>query len=648
MSDAELHSLSMAAFYLDLGLLGIPDSVLLKEGPLTPQEREVVHRHTDVGGRIVSKLFPDLPDAAEAVWFHHERWDSGGFHGLGGDMIPPMAAIVALVDALEAMVNDRPYRRRLSREQIIEQVRAGMGKQFSPRIATAFLEDVEPILSALSDLANATIESPAGALSIPSTRAPAGVKAVHSTALDFGESAHPSTVASIATATLDAPRKSVAAAAPAPAPAAGAHLPQRLLDRDSAIARIQAFVRDQAPSPVVARVIGLAASPSADLEELSSVICTDPVLSARVLHVASSAAYASAGRRLVTSVQEAIKQIGMSAVRNIAATLGIFDSLPKSAGTLDLVRSWQHSVAVARLCEILAASADPASSGLAYLGGLCHDMGDILCRCHFIAEYAAVERTLAPSDRSVERIEQAILGVTRRELALEALRALGLPETVRIPIEKFQASNAGRGGGAKPLIPGSSGGQLAMMLQVADLYANGVLLAMDDAAPITPLLRSQLRAAAGKEDLEPPPSDVFRGEVVALTASLARLSERELAASTAVRRRPCRVWLARHGAYSQFDPVAAALSLYANVEISDKLPTPAALSGFAGVVVVAASAAVQGFTANQIAELRTHSAGIPLLWLTAGAGDNRQAASNGPTPWPATLGQLKAFVDTLE
>jgi len=125
----------------DVGKIGIPDNILLKPHDLTPDEFEVLKAHTTMGARILSgSRFPLLQLAAEIALAHHERWDGKGYpQGLKGEAIPLAARIVAVVDAFDAMTNDRPYRKALSQPQALEILRRGGGSQWDRRLAETFV-----------------------------------------------------------------------------------------------------------------------------------------------------------------------------------------------------------------------------------------------------------------------------------------------------------------------------------------------------------------------------------------------------------------------------------------------------------------------------------------------------------------------------
>ena len=124
----------------DLGKVGIPDAVLLKPGPLTQAEREVVQDHPVLGERIVARI-PFLSGVArEVVESHHEHWDGRGYpHGLAGGEIPLAARVFAVADAFDAMTNDRPYRVAMEVDCARAEIRRCAGQQFEPALVDAFL-----------------------------------------------------------------------------------------------------------------------------------------------------------------------------------------------------------------------------------------------------------------------------------------------------------------------------------------------------------------------------------------------------------------------------------------------------------------------------------------------------------------------------
>ncbi|HEX9736652.1 MAG TPA: HD domain-containing phosphohydrolase [Thermoanaerobaculia bacterium] len=130
----------------DIGKVGIADAILRKAGPLTVEESETMRRHTTIGGdtlRSVLEQFSGtsfLTMAMEIAYYHHERWDGGGYpFGLVGEEIPLAARIVSIADAYDAITSRRPYKEPLSHEVAVERIRVDSGKHFDPRLVEAFL-----------------------------------------------------------------------------------------------------------------------------------------------------------------------------------------------------------------------------------------------------------------------------------------------------------------------------------------------------------------------------------------------------------------------------------------------------------------------------------------------------------------------------
>jgi HD-GYP domain-containing protein (c-di-GMP phosphodiesterase class II) len=116
----------------DLGKIGIPDSVLSKQGPLTYEEYEMVRQHTVIGESIIAPLEPGS-DALAMMRSHHERWDGGGYpDGVAGEQIPLPARVMAVADAFHAIVSHRSYRGGAIPFQAIQELKSGAGSQFDP------------------------------------------------------------------------------------------------------------------------------------------------------------------------------------------------------------------------------------------------------------------------------------------------------------------------------------------------------------------------------------------------------------------------------------------------------------------------------------------------------------------------------------
>jgi response regulator RpfG family c-di-GMP phosphodiesterase len=137
--EQEIRSIAMGAWLHDIGKLAIPDRVLLKPGPLTDSQWEIMRRHARIGYELV-KSISFLAGAAGIVLTHHERFDGSGYpQKMKGDEIPFGARIFAVADTHDAMTSDRPYRAALPLQAARDVIERGSGTLFDPLVAAAFL-----------------------------------------------------------------------------------------------------------------------------------------------------------------------------------------------------------------------------------------------------------------------------------------------------------------------------------------------------------------------------------------------------------------------------------------------------------------------------------------------------------------------------
>jgi response regulator RpfG family c-di-GMP phosphodiesterase len=138
LSPQELKNLKWSAYLHDVGKIGIPERILLKPGELTPEERRVVEKHPVMGYTMIRNI-EFLANATDVVLAHHERFDGSGYpYGLSGTRIPLNARIFAVIDTLDAMTSDRPYRDALPFTSVIAELQKKAGTQFDPEIVEIF------------------------------------------------------------------------------------------------------------------------------------------------------------------------------------------------------------------------------------------------------------------------------------------------------------------------------------------------------------------------------------------------------------------------------------------------------------------------------------------------------------------------------
>jgi CheY-like chemotaxis protein/HD-like signal output (HDOD) protein len=411
-----------------------------------------------------------------------------------------------------------------------------------------------------------------------------------------------------------------------------------LMTRDQCLERAQDAFAGKTLSGVVTQVIAMTDSKRTDMGDLADLIGRDALLTARVLHTANSSAYASQ-RTGISSIQEAVRVIGSSAVRQIAASVGIFDAMPAAEPDgFNPIHCWQHSLAVARLCNQLATG---ESQPMAYIVGLCHNLGEILFRTHFGAEYRKVLDAARETGKTCRELARQILGITRGELVEKILERLELPSAIRAPIVSYHRSDR----------PGHTMSEpLARVLTFADAYARAILLAPEDNTAINPWTRVECRDVTGREDPPSPDTQELRNEIFAMTSMFARLSPRDeqQLGSALPARKPSRVCLARDPVLSSFDPIAVALDGLAEVSIRNNIPLPGELADTKALVVLARTPSSEGFTVKEIVPAITRDDGtrLPALWLTGRKGNMPPSDNNelAPTTWPVSLESLAAFI----
>lgn len=151
---SELENLFRGAMLHDIGKIGIPDAVLLKPGPLTPQERAVMEQHVRIGTEMLEKI-GYLRDSLSVPRYHHEKYNGTGYlEKLAGDRIPLAARVFAVIDVYDALTNDRPYKQALPHAEAVEMIRAEAGRHFDPRIVAVFTGIPEASWQALAAIAD--------------------------------------------------------------------------------------------------------------------------------------------------------------------------------------------------------------------------------------------------------------------------------------------------------------------------------------------------------------------------------------------------------------------------------------------------------------------------------------------------------------
>ena len=417
----------------------------------------------------------------------------------------------------------------------------------------------------------------------------------------------------------------------------------RLLTREHTIQRLETVAGGKTIAGVVAQVIAVASSPKADLSDVVRVIQGDPILASRVLHMANSAA--TGARNRVGSIEDAARVIGVRGIQNMSISIGIFSAFPPDeADGFNSMRCWQHSFAVAELMGLIARQRNPEAESLNHLLGLCHELGEILLRQHFMAEYDQIVELSVTLNLPLYQVESAALGIRRPELMSRLLTRIGLPPNVVDTIREFHERQI------RENSSGMSGH--VQLLQMANMAAHGMLLAPSLREIVRPITRTEWRALG--IDKDPPQIDALsrRNDIVVATHSLARLPARqeERLLQPFVQRTPLRLGYVRPETYIALDPLGFALHMMAETEIYKAVPEGQELQDLDALVVVALRPGVAPALPD---DLRRHCADsgcahLPILLLTGQAGTVPEVESVQVRTYPLRLDELHEWIRTTE
>lgn len=152
LDERELQNLEIAALLHDIGKVGIPDSILRKPDKLDPDEYALMKKHPEYGWAVL-RMLPGFERAALDILHHHESYEGKGYPaGLKESEIPIVSRIVCVIDAFDAMVSSRPYRKGLPFEEAVRRLVAASGTQFDPRVVHCFLsfahDEMAPVFAA--------------------------------------------------------------------------------------------------------------------------------------------------------------------------------------------------------------------------------------------------------------------------------------------------------------------------------------------------------------------------------------------------------------------------------------------------------------------------------------------------------------------
>lgn len=149
LTEGYCKDLSLSCTLHDIGKVGIPDVILLKPGPLTAKEFDVVKTHPEIGTQVIKEIEKNIHGhsfynlSREIALYHHEKWDGSGYpYGLKGEEIPLSARITAVADVYDALLSERPYKEAFTQEKALQIIKISRGTHFDPEIIDAFIRAI--------------------------------------------------------------------------------------------------------------------------------------------------------------------------------------------------------------------------------------------------------------------------------------------------------------------------------------------------------------------------------------------------------------------------------------------------------------------------------------------------------------------------
>jgi HD-GYP domain-containing protein (c-di-GMP phosphodiesterase class II) len=159
LEEGELQNLEVAALLHDIGKVGIPDAILRKPERLDPEEYALMKRHSEYGWAVL-RMLPGFERAALDILHHHESFDGKGYPaGLKNTEIPVVSRIVCVIDAFDAMVSSRPYRKGLPYEEAVRRLTEASGTQFDPVVVRTFLSFAQAEMPTVFAAAGTSVSS---------------------------------------------------------------------------------------------------------------------------------------------------------------------------------------------------------------------------------------------------------------------------------------------------------------------------------------------------------------------------------------------------------------------------------------------------------------------------------------------------------
>ncbi|MCW3067209.1 MAG: hypothetical protein JWN32_4381 [Solirubrobacterales bacterium] len=380
----DVAEICIAARLHDIGKIGVPDSILLKRGPLSPTEQSIIRCHSAWGADTLARV-PGLDAVAVAVRHHHERWDGRGYpDGIAGEDIPLASRIIGVCDAFGAMTSTRPYRRALDLNEARRLLVAGAGAQFDERVVAAMCEVLDE-----------------GGLDLPAPEP-------------------------------ETPGAAEEAAAPADEP----HRPPR---RNQPLVR--AFERLEA-LPALSesrqRVLALLGEERPSTDDIVVTIESDAALTIAVLRAANRMPGRTRSR--ICGIPEALRALSPQGIERLVSQVATFEFFQRIPGWETPEHFRLHAVATQQIAARIARSLEAEDRDVIMVAALLHDVGKLVLADAY-REYPGAVHGGARTPEDRVRAEQRTLGVDHASVGGVLIRRWGLPDRIATAVERHHLAH---------------------------------------------------------------------------------------------------------------------------------------------------------------------------------------------------------------
>jgi len=358
--EVSLLDIKLAGLLHDIGYIGMSDVLLLKPGNYTAEERKIIQKHPLIGAKILEPV-QDLENVIFGIRHHHERYDGTGYPSkLKGPEIPFISRIIGVADAYDAMISERPYKRRLAPAEAQMEISNKLGIQFDPTIGRALIKAFEKGANISDSIANIEVQSLA------------------QIAKELMESLHEGIKPSIVTKEMRA------------------EVPVTL---------------DATPnSAVVIKLLHLMENPQINADEIVHVIAMEPVLCLKVLQLANSSSRGFPQR--INTIEQAILLLGPGVIHSLLYGIKLtkFPEKFEVPDEFDKQIFFEHSLTTAIAAKLIALQFNLSFLTMpAYIGGLLHDTGKRLLKQKYPEEYKKVFLLVSESGLSFAEAEKRAL-----------------------------------------------------------------------------------------------------------------------------------------------------------------------------------------------------------------------------------------------